>query len=178
MKRTIIILALLTATSAATATAYQTWAVGQEREVDEGVYAKLYYQQAGWRVWRFQTSVRVWCKAIKSAVGKPHPYPIGVTDYMFGGTPNLVVTYQDQVRRQFKIEGAESDEKGEYRLPGQKFWSAIDAYIEDHDGETVDVHVESWEYPELSVGLADERGTLSLIGMTAALSAAEKCVVS
>lgn len=178
MKRAIIALALLAVSSGVAGTVYRQWAVGQEREIDEGVYATLYYQQAGWRVWRFETSARVWCKAIKSAAGKPHPVPVGVSDYMVGGTPSLVVTYQDQVRREFKIEGAERDEKGEYRLAGKKFWTAIDSDIADHDGATMDVHVESWEYPAIMVGLADEKGTISLAGMSAALSAAEKCVVS
>lgn len=178
LARILPILAFALTSAAGVTAVYYQWSIGTEREVDEGTYARLYYQQNGWRVWRFENRTRVWCKAVKSAVGLPHPVPVGVSDYMVGGTPNLVVEYHDQIRRTFKIEGAEAGEQGEYREVGEKFWSPIDSGIEDLDGKMVQIHVTSWEYPAIMVGFSDQKGVLNLLGMSGALRSAEECVVS
>lgn len=165
------------------ATAYNpqspVWRVGEEREIDSGWYGKLLYQANGWRVWRFETQQGVFCHAVKPANGRAQPYPLGVGNSFYRGTPRISMYYEKQKLTRVNLQGAESEKLTEWRMPGDRFWQSWswDKYpdIAALDGQTIEVHVQSWEYPELLVGLNDEKGMLSLVGAKAAMAQAEAC---
>ena len=90
-------------TLASTVAHAQGWVVGQEREVDEGVYARLVKPESGWRLWRFETKQGVTCKAVKSVKGQPHPVPVGVETVLFQGTPFIEIAF-DQNWQVWSIE--------------------------------------------------------------------------
>lgn len=173
----------LALTVAASATAYNPqspkWVVGEEREVDSGWYAKLIYQANGWRVWRFETQQGVFCHAIKPAIGRSQPYPLGVGNSFFRGTPRIQLYYERQRLTRVSLEGAESEKLMEWRHPNDRHWTSWtwDRFpdIAALDGQTIEVHVQSWEYPESLVGLHDEKGLISLVGARAAMARAEAC---
>lgn len=154
------------ATVPAKSAIYRSWAVGQEREVDEGVYAKLVAQSNGWRLWQFETTTGKQCFAIKSAVGRPHPVPVGVSNFFTGGTPFLKL-YSAYAKIYADLQGEHyRSTTNEFRAPGERFWAKIsDETLSPLDGKTVDVHVISWEYREIMVGMADEKAKLSLAGL-------------
>lgn len=155
------------------------WTVGQEREVDEGWYAKLVYQANGWRLWRFETRQGVSCYLVKPANGRVQPYPLGVGNSFYQGTPRVQIYYEGQKPTRVSLVGAESTSRAEWRMPGERFWTGWtwESYpdIAALDGKTIEVHVQGWEYPELRVGLSDERGLLNLTGAKVAMAAAEGC---
>jgi hypothetical protein len=158
------------------ATVFTSWVVGQEREIDPGLYAKLYAQENGWRVWRFQTRQGTFCRAAKSAIGRPHPVPLGVGNVLYGGTPYLVVSAIEGGTNGWEMEGRESDETQEFRLPGEKFWTDVgNNAMEDLDGKKIEVHVSGWEYPAIYVGHTDDRGVIDMTGAKWAVATARKC---
>ncbi|MGE6695982.1 MULTISPECIES: hypothetical protein [Sphingobium] len=157
-------------------TASAQWVPGQEREVDEGVYAKIISQQNGWRIWRFETKDDVTCQAVKSARGRPHPVPVGFRDKMYMGTPFISIS------RGYKDE-ASVDLHGKYgysqtwRRLGNKFWNEKLGLndLSLNDGDPIEVHTETWEYPQIRVGLTSESGIVDLTGILAAVDALKEC---
>lgn len=155
------------------------WVVGQEREVSAGWYAKLTYQSNGWRLWRFETRQGVFCYLVKPTNGRVQPYPLGVGNSFHQGTPRIQLYYERQRLTRVTLVGAEEATLTEWRMPGDRFWTGWtwDSYpdIAALDGKTIEVHTWGWEYPELRVGLSDEKGMLNLAGAKAAMAEAEKC---
>lgn len=152
------------------------WTVGGEREIEPGVYAKLFSAQDGWRVWRFETRRGGHCAAVKAAGGAPLT-PIGPHNFA-GPKPHIqIVKSIGYPERQWSVAGRWGSLRGEYRLPGERFYTPIDddPRISTLDGRAVDLHIASWEYPSLRAGLADERGAVSLTGLNAALAKLEAC---
>lgn len=162
---------LFAAFAAATAAqAFQSWPVGVEREVDEGVYMKVIAVENGWRLWRTETRSSVDCMAVKSAAGRPHPVPIGVGGALHRGTPYLQVyrSYDGTVRHAWhgRYYGRV---RAKVRRPGERFWNELDGARGDmtpYDGETIEVVVSSWEYPEVLVGHSEEVANFSMEGLT------------
>lgn len=179
MNKALCVLACFTLAAPAIALpVYQQWRLEQEREVEEGVYARLVFDAQGWRVWRFEARDWTSCKAVKSAIGRPHPFPLGVRDALGVGTPFLSIDYQSIISRQWTLRGEGLGPRGEYRRAGDRFWSPVGAEMRQLNGQRVEVHVISWEYPELSVGRYDERGVIDLTGLDEAIEAAERCISS
>src|SRR5262245_18557212 len=79
-------------TQSASSSAQATnWPIGQEREVDEGVYFTLLSSSNGWRIWKLETRSGLDCRAVKSAVGRPHPVPAGAGAVFTHGTPFIQI---------------------------------------------------------------------------------------
>jgi hypothetical protein len=158
----------------------QSWPVGVEREVDEGVYMKVVAVQSGWRIWRSETKSGVACKAVKSAKGRPHPEPVGVSWAMWNGTPFLEVTWSDYFKKiQYNWKTVHYGRvKMSYRKPGDRFWT--DATNSTFDpasvGEsTIELTISSWEYPEILVGRAEEEALFELSGLGWAQEQVRSC---
>lgn len=155
---------------------YYKWAVGQEREVDAGVYAKLVAQRNGWRLWRFETVNGVHCKAIKPAIGRPAPVPLGVNSVMHGGVPRIELYFPNPVTTRSSVEGTYSGGAAQVRAVGDRFWTdADDVDLAEMDGRVVEVVVKSWEYPAVLVGYAEDRGSVSLVGIDEITDSGMRC---
>ena len=164
---------------AASAQSSSNWVVGQEREVDAGWYAKLTYQANGWRLWRFETRQGISCYLVKPTNGRIQPYPLGVGNSFYRGTPYIRIYYERQRLTRVTLVGAEESTLTEWRMPGDRFWTTWtwDQYpdVAALDGKIIEVHAMGWDYPELRVGLSDEKGMLDLTGVSAAMAKAEQC---
>ncbi len=158
---------------------YTNWPIGVEREVDEGVYMKVIEVSQGWRIWRIETRNDVDCRAIKSAIGRSHPIPLGAGAVFGMGTPFLQIykgyktphTFAWETRHWGKV-------KIQYRRPGEKFWTQAEPLVDDltqFDGQKLEISLTSWEYPDILVGFAKETGVIDLSGMAAAIEAIDKC---
>lgn len=178
MRRAILLVGLLLAScGAASATVYLKWNVGQEREVSAGNYAKLLYQQSGWRVWKFETKDGVRCKAAKSADGKALSYPLGVSDYLYQGTPRLEVYLENGAIKGSRLWGQHTGGKAEFRGRGDRFWRDWegDTDLSSIEGQQLEVHTDSYEYPAIFEGRANEFGVINLVGLMAAVAASRGC---
>ena len=121
----------------------QDWAVGTERERSTDM------------------KVRTYCKAVKSAQGRPHPRPVGVIDSLGGGTPYLSISsYMGEFSS--SISGKWGIDDGEWRDVGAKFWEEGLDYedLATRDGRQIEVDIETWKYDAIKSGLADERGVI------------------
>lgn len=170
------LLAALLLSMPSAGTAQAQWVLGQEREVDEGYYGKLIYQQSGWRVWRFENRNGVQCRAAKSARGKPHPVPLGFRDRLHDGTPFISISRGYENSASVDLHGAWGYDR-DWRSVGAKFWND-ELKLGDllaNEGKAIEVHTATWEYPELHVGLVEERGVIDLSGLNAALAALASC---
>ena len=178
-----IVLAASIAAALAQSVSAKPWAVGNVREVDEGYYITLLDAHDGWRIWQVETKEGTYCKAIKPAIGRVNPAPLGVDDHFAGGFPFLVVSKGHKGFAQygrlwrFKLEGKWGNSGAKFRAAGEKFWTEWkhDQDISNFDGSKIEVNVVSWEYPHSMVGLADEKGTLDLTGLSSVVEAVEKC---
>lgn len=152
------------------------WRVGMEREVDEGTYAKLVAEAQGWRLWRFETRHGHTCSLVKSAVGRPHPAPIGVGAALWKGSPYIRIQFGG-MSESASLHGRFSETKREWRRPGDRFWQPFTSQTpwDEFDGHRIEVHVESWEYEAILVGLEDERGVIDFRGLAPMLDAAREC---
>lgn len=156
------------------------WTFGQEREVDEGVYMTLLETFSGWRLWKIETRSGVECRAIKSAVGRPHPIPVGAGAVFYRGTPFLQIMpgYREPFR--FSWETVHWGKvKVQFREQGEKFWESLEPNSNDltHlDGKKIEIHLTSWEYPEILVGFAEEKAVIDLSGMSQAMSKIDECL--
>lgn len=164
-----------------TVTPQQAWAVGTEREVDEGVYMKVVASEQGWRVWRIETRNGVDCRAYKSAQGRRHPVPVGVNSMMArSGTPFLEVYWVPALSRYFSewhtvhYGGVRS----KYRLPGARFWEETAPDPSTVAEGSVEVVLTSWEYPEILVGHSEERATFDFTGIKWAMETVQACNAS
>ncbi|WP_147373682.1 hypothetical protein [Hephaestia caeni] len=159
---------------------YENWVVGQEREVDEGVYARLAKEEGGWRLWRFETKYGVTCKAVKPADGLPAPIPLGVSSKLGLGTPFLEITFFDR-QRTSRIEGRHLGDQAEYRSPGERFWhewSEETDLVDFLESPSIEVHVSSWKYPANFVGKIEERGTINLSGLASIMHDGSECAAA
>lgn len=157
------------------------WSIGEEREVDAGWYAKYFANIKGWRVWRFESRDGVFCKAAKAAEGLSPFKPLGVTDSLFGGTPGIQISAARKYPKQWAIVGRHGSLGGEWRMIGEKFftpWKSEGDELIQHDGERVEIHQETWEYPSIYMGLADERAIVDLAGLKTAISKLDECAAS
>lgn len=158
---------------------FYDWPIGLEREVDEGFYMKVVAVENGWRIWRIETKSEVECRAIKSVRGQPHPIPVGVGGAFFRGTPNLMIYKGSRSNLTYAWSGEHLNERTiQIRRPGDKFWKQIKNYDSQElyrDGALLEVNVQSWEYPEIYVGLSDEKGIIDLTGLAAAQERVRTC---
>lgn len=158
----------------------QAWNVGAEREVDQGYYLSLVYNQNGWRVWRTETTGGAYCRAVKSARGRPHPTPIGVGDILWQGTPFLIIRggglgdYIPEFRGRWG-RAAPSDTR--IRRSGDRFWKQAPEFADLYRRPpgTIEVNLTTFEYDSIRVGRAEETAELDLVGLEAALSALAQC---
>lgn len=154
------------------------WAVGVEREVDEGVYMRVVAAEQGWRVWRIETRDAVDCRAYKSAQGRRHPVPVGVGSMMArSGTPFLEVFWSEPLNR-FYSEWHAVHYRGrvKYRTPNERFWEESAPNPNTAEERVVEVVADSWEYPEILVGHAEEQATFDLAGLRWARTAVKECI--
>jgi hypothetical protein len=161
------------------AAVYRNWSIGMEREVDEGFYFKLVSVIHGWRIWRIETKDEVDCRAVKSAIGRIHPIPIGYGGAFELGTPYLMIYRGYKSPLTFSWNTVHSGkEKIQYRRMGEKFWTNGEIYNKDlteFDGQKLEIAMTSWEYPEILVGFEEEKGVIDLAGMKAAVAAIQEC---
>ena len=172
-------LATLVISASASAGVYSNWPIGLEREVDEGVYMKVISVQDGWRIWRIETKNDVDCRAIKSSIGRSHPIPMGAGAVFGMGTPFLQILKGYNSPHSFNWETTHWGKvKIQYRRSGEKFWTHADATVDDltqFDGQTLEVSLTSWEYPEILEGYSKETGVIDLRGMGRAIQAIDAC---
>jgi hypothetical protein len=170
---------ILLAVSPSSSSVYLRWSIGMEREVTEGVYMKLVSVSDGWRIWRIETRNDVDCRAIKSAIGRPHPIPAGAGAVFMLGTPFLMIMKGYQSPHSFSWNTTYwGDVEGQYRLVEEKFWSPLKERSDDlsqFDGKTLEISLTSYEYPAVNVGFAKETGRIDLKGMGTAIAAIDQC---
>lgn len=164
-------------------TGRQDWPIGVDREVDEGFYMQVFAADQGWRIWRTENRNGVFCTAIKPADGLDHPEPVGVISLMTGGTPNVQISLSHD-RRQFLYDWGATHYQGvtgKYRVPGARFWEdQLSGRLDLEPGaeQTIEVLVESYRYPAIRQGRAEETGTINLVGMGWAQSELRRCQMS
>ena len=173
------ILSLVFATSPLSTEAFaaSNWAIGQEREVDEGYYLKLLKTQNGWQLWRIESKSEVECRAVKSAIGRPHPVPIGATVGFGTGEPFIVLywsSHSHSVNHFWEGPNFENT-RVEVRRIGQKFWDQERKDAAYRDGDRLEVNIVSWEYPEIRVGYDETRGVFDLAGLEAMRTEVASC---
>lgn len=169
------------------------WSSGIEREVDEGTYMKVYASQFGWRIWRTEWKSGFSCDAVKSASGRPHPVPSGVSSILAGGTPYLTI-YKDEARDRYgKSLGYDQIKyvwRGRYlgdttvklRKPGERFWDEYEYWDRDkivdmkkYEEGKIEVYISSFEYPELGLGKVEENAIFDLSGIQWSIDMLDKC---
>ncbi len=179
MRNAAVVLAISSAFVSTEASAQQ-WSVGIEREVDQGTYMKLVAADAGWRVWRIETRSEATCKAVKSARGRPHPAPLGLNAVMTGGTPFVEVA-RPWSRSQFSYNwhgrySGFADVR--YRPLGARFWESSSSLKFDASSigeQPIEVAVETWEYPAISVGVIEEEAVFDFAGLAWAQQQVMEC---
>lgn len=146
------------------------WTIGEEREVDAGTYMRLTANQQGWRIWRVETRSGAHCLAVKSARGRPHPAPLGVGSAFWGGTPSIRISGLDRSRLTYSWQ---AHHLGRVRVKtrpiGARFWDDVSSYGETSPFSSeapVEVHLTSWEYPELLIGLSEETAVFDPVGIS------------
>lgn len=169
-----ILVAAIFVPFAAVASPESSWPIGVEREVDEGMYMSVVAQRFGWRIWRVEDMNGVSFRAVKSARGRPDPIPVGVGPSFFRGTPFLVVMLLPSTSN--KPEWYYSwktvhlgDVRVQVRLPGERFWTqwkSSNMETDLFDEKAVELVAESWEYPALNSGRAEEQAVFDLVGIT------------
>jgi len=156
------------------------WRMGQEREVDEGIYMTLMSSFDGWRIWKIETSSGLDCRAIKSAAGRPHPVPVGAGAVFYRGTPFIQIMKGYRAPYRFSWGTVHWGKvRVQYRKPGDRFWESMNENEDDllHlDGEKIEIHLTSWEYPEILVGFAEEKAVIDFSGMSKAMKAMDQCM--
>lgn len=144
------------------------WRIGDEREVDDGIYFRLISSEQGWRLWRIETRDDIECRAVKSAVGKLHPIPLGVGALFYSGDPFIpyIVLYRAYTGTlSYSWKGRHLETKRvRFRKTGDRFWEDDNGRVAHQDGARLEVNVGSWEYPELMVGWNESRGVIDLSG--------------
>lgn len=157
----------------------KSWPIGVEQEVDAGVYMTLFSAQQGWRVWLVDTKDSSKCSAIKSAVGRPHPEPVGINAIIFGGTPFLRVSRDDHGLASYSWSGRHYGKVTvKLREKGERYWSesgSLSPNLDRYDGKLVSLSVSSWEYPELWLGHDTETGEFNFVGLKEALRMVDVC---
>lgn len=163
------------------------WHVGEEREIDAGLYMTLVSEISGWRIWREEGSGGKNCVAVKPANGVRQPTPL--SSYMFhGGYPAIAVsetTVMGNKRIDWQLLGAYyQPQTQEFRNKGDRFyvhrpdlfassseWDRILTYGD----RAIEVHVGSWRYPAISVGFSEQYGIIDLSGLSKAVEAMKAC---
>jgi hypothetical protein len=169
------------------------WSNGVEREVDEGIYMKVFASQSGWRIWRSEGKSGVTCKAVKSSSGRPHPVPAGVQSMLIGGTPFLSIyksEARDKVGKPLGYDKINYIWRGQHfdkrtvkiRKPGERFWDEYPYWdpskevdMKKYEETKIEVYVSSFEYPEISMGEVEETAIFDLSGMQFAIDTLETC---
>lgn len=152
------------------------WAVGQEREVDQGVYMTLQAEQDGWRLWRIETASGVECRAAKSAVGQGHAAPAGYEEHLDGPVPRTEIsafvmpTYGltppagPQVSQDWY--GTHGFGTTQFRAPGDRFFRPIESLRTHRSGLTlIEINNVSYEYPRIYHGRSELNATFDLTGI-------------
>jgi hypothetical protein len=167
------------------AKANENWPLGVEREVDEGVYSGLISRVDGWALWKFEFRGGLRCVARKEADGRSSAYPLGVGVQLGGPNSTPAVEIRADVGSRVYVDligrhdpqvntGAE-----EFRSLGDRYWQEWrdDPYFFIRiDGSTIQIHRETWLYPNLRLHLSDEVANFDLSGITAAARAVKTCV--
>lgn len=160
----------------------RAWAVGQEREVDPGVYARLVAQRLGWTLWRFETQHDFSCHLVRQVAGSPQPHPLGVGEVLYNGSAFLEVVYYAEAGASMHVSYQLNGRYGsgatrEYRRLGARFFGemSFEGNLLPFDGQVIEVHVVSWEYPASHVGMSDETGLINLTGLREMDEAARAC---
>lgn len=144
----------------------------------------LFSQSNGWSIWRTETQHGSSCKAVKPAEGLPHPIPVGVSDSLYRGTPFVSISHDFEASRRrggeqslsVRLHGRwTSGHTREWRLPGERFWNERLAQKDLIEGQRIEVHVETWEYYSILVGLENERGVIDLTGLNEAIQNLIEC---
>lgn len=161
MLRATIAAIALTLPSVASA---ESWAIGQEREVDEGTYMTLVAERDRWRVWRVETSYRVSCKAAKTPIGGGATEPAGYGDILTGNEPFIEIN-EFRGEPSARLRGRHGY-GGKWRRPGERFWEDLIALkdLASADGETVEVVIETWRHPNLRIGLVNQEARIDMTG--------------
>lgn len=161
----------------------QQWSAGVEREVDEGYYMKVLASDQGWRIWQMESRYGIRCLAIKSAIGRRHPTPIGQGFLMSRDTPFLELDWREDEGVFRYSWGARhfGGLRAKYRAPGARFWEegASGSFEPGELGEqTIQVVIESFEYPNTGIGRSEETADFDLAGIRWAEGQARACTES
>lgn len=156
-----------------------SWLVGEEREVDQGVYATFMFEGEGWRVWKFETAAGIRCVAAKSTrAGVPQPLPVGV-GLDRSATPFIAYWADAEGRSSIEVATRHFGKADvQFRRPGDRFWAnfGAGAMADFHDGDRVEINAVSWERPEINFGSFEETATLDLTGLRNAQDEVLRCI--
>lgn len=167
----------------------RAWAIGNEREIRAGTYLKLVAELSGWRIWRETYARGASCSAVKPAEGVRQPHPFSSISF-YGTFPAVLITDEaaglvTEPHRQWQIIGRWSNaQTQEYRAVGERFYSsrpdalaAPDAWepFFAFDGQRVEIHVVSHQYPAIHEGRSEQTAVIDLAGLANALAAVKAC---
>ncbi len=174
----------------------QGWNLGVEREYTPGRYAKLLSVFEGWRLWRFESVSGVDCRAVKPAIGKPHPVPGGNTTMMEGAPPFVVMNYDHEGKLVWEFEGEFGDTGSiDWRRENERFYTRylpfqisdmerriLDGQFVDTlahlDGETISVLIITWEYPSpLYINESKLTAKFNFLGLSEMIKALKECEI-
>ncbi|GBF56417.1 hypothetical protein PbB2_00073 [Candidatus Phycosocius bacilliformis] len=152
------------------------WVIGQEREVDQGIYMTFQSEQDGWRIWRIDTKAGVECKAAKSAIGRPHATPLGYKDVLDGPAPRteisaymtFAIPYGPPAELRLAQDWFGTYRSGEtqFRGVGERFFRSMDELQTNRKGlKIIEVNNVSWEYPALHLGMSEINAQFDLTGI-------------
>lgn len=155
---------------------FSEWTINQEKEVDEGYYAKPVFSADGWRVWRFETEKGVTCNAVKSADGKASASPSGYKDSFEGPTPYVILSRGFGDRISIDVRGKWGF-GAKWRDVGARFWNDEISFndLKVHENKIIQVHLETYQYPAIYRGLWIDDGVVDLAGLSGAVDALAKC---
>lgn len=146
---------------------------GKQQEVDAGTYARLYWEQDGWRVWEFETLSGTTCKAAKGIDGQT-TWPLGASDWLTSGGV-FVEVYSGPST--FTIISLGKNPIVEYRVVGEKFTNSADGdtLLLPKSEAVYEIWRKSWDYPAIYAGFRNVHFSVDFTGLYAARDAVRRC---
>lgn len=153
------------------------WRVGAEREIDHGVYATLYAEESGWRIWRLEERDYTYCTANKAGAGMAHPRPLG--DGTRFGAPSAWVelSFGRMLGETLTLKGRYFGGYAEWKHIGDRFWTrqTYGDSLPEMGERPIQIHVVTYRYPTLEVGLSDQLAIIDMRGLQAVRALGRRC---
>lgn len=181
---------------------YAPWKTGDEREIFPNTFFKKVKEIKGWEIWREETDIDVMCFATKSSNYQLHPKPIFDRSFSVS-VPTIVLSKNYQYKQEyvdqygedslakynwailgyhsgdfkdnFDLEWDSNRYFEQYKVVGEKFWTDCWTCFFKNSNKKIEVHILTYEYPEIKVNPKDQYGIIDLIGLNEALEEIESC---